>query len=190
MASWKEIFWGSEPKIKKKDIRSPEMKELANLIMQGLTSGEGPFAEMFGEFNEEEFNKGVADPAIKKFQEEILPQIQESYLGRGSLGSGLQRATMKAGSDFQSKLAELLYNARQQHKQNRAGGIQNILSQNPYQNFAFGGTTGAIPGFVKGFANKAGESLGSNIFGGGGGGGGGGMQGMEANAAKVMAAMG
>lgn len=153
--SFNKFLFGSSDKVKKATTQTPEQTELLRLITEGLKSGQGPFKDIFGEFNPEEFKKGVSDPALKNFKENILPAIQEKYLYAAN-GSGLRRNEQKAGVDLQSKLAELMYNAQQGQKQNRAGGIQQALGTKPFENIYKQGETGALQGFLKG----AGEGVG------------------------------
>lgn len=170
MPKLKEILFGKRDKIKQKSTVSKQQQEFLDWIKQGIASGEGPLADIFGQFNEEEFQKGVADPQIKKFKEELLPQLQEQFIaGNQLLGSGFQRAQGKAGTDLQSKLAELMYTAKQQHKQNQAAGVNTVLGTPQVQNIYKQGDQGAISGLLKGISGAAGQGIGSgvkNLFGG------------------------
>src|SRR5690348_15765237 len=48
---------------KKPTLLSTGQQELMDLIDEGLKKGEGPLADLFGQFNEEEFNKGIVEPS-------------------------------------------------------------------------------------------------------------------------------
>ncbi len=129
---------GSKDKKNKVDqatLLSPTQEELIDLIKQGLISGEGPFKDIFGGFNRQEFEQGVSNPLMKQFQEETLPMLQEKFIsGNQVLGSGMRRGQLKAGKDFQSDLAKLMYQAQQDAKANKAGGINAILNKQPFEN--------------------------------------------------------
>ncbi len=139
-----EWFGGKKGKFKTKSTVNPMQEDLLAMISDALESGQGPLAGLFGAFNEEEFNKGVRDPALKNFEETILPMLQEKFIGNGQLGgSGQRDAFGKAGSDLQSKLAELLYGAQQQQKQNQVSGVQNVLGTKTFENIYKPPTSGA-----------------------------------------------
>jgi len=151
MPKFKDILFGKKGKTKRLETLTPEQKELISLINEGLTSGEGPFGSLFGEFDQESFQQGVANPAIKQFQEDILPQIQEKFIaGNQALGSGMRRGQLKAAGDLQDKLAQLLYNAQQQHQQNRLAGLQTALGVKGFENLYKPGSGGALPSLFEG----------------------------------------
>jgi hypothetical protein len=168
MPSLKRIAFGKKDKIKQVGTQTPEQQELMALINEGLTQGTGPFADIFGGFNQGAFQQGIIDPAMKNFQENILPQIQEKFIsGNQALGSGMRRGQLKAANDLQSKLAELMYQAQQQQGQNKMQGLQTMLGVKPFENMYKQGSDGLVQGFTKGFANSAGKAVGSNFFGSG-----------------------
>jgi hypothetical protein len=116
---------------------SPMQQELEALIRQGLTEGTGPFADIFGGFNQSEFEEGVSKPALKNFQENVLPALQEKFIAGGQVGgSGQERAFGKAGSDFAAHMAELLYNAKQQQKANKIQGVNTAYGKQTVENIA------------------------------------------------------
>jgi hypothetical protein len=166
MPKLKEILFGKKGKTKQLDLASPEQKELMRLIQEGLTSGEGPFSDIFGSFNEKDFEQGVTEPALKNFQENILPQIQEKFIaGNQVLGSGMRRGQLKAGVDLQSELSKLLYEAKQGQKQNQLSGIQTLLGKQTHENLYKQGSQGAVQGFVQGAGQGVGTAAGATIAG-------------------------
>lgn len=122
-------------KVKQATLKTPEQTQLMKLITDALTGGSGPLADIFGAFNEGEFQKGVAQPAMKNFTENILPQLQNQFQFNNSAGGSSERnAKLKAGVDLQSKIDQLRYGAQEQQKQNRISGAQNAVSQNTFEN--------------------------------------------------------
>lgn len=147
---------------------SKEQQELTKLIRQGLESGEGPFADIFGAFNPESFKKGVSDPAMKQFTDEILPQLHEQYIaGNQGLSTARGEAATKAGTDLQSKLAALMYQAQQQQGQNRMSGVNQLYRKQAVENIvqqpAQGG--GGLSSFLGPLGSVAGSLIGG-LFGG------------------------
>lgn len=162
----KGFLTGTKGKVKSVSTKTPEQEELLKLINEGITTGEGPLKDIFGEFDKGAFEEGVSKPALKQFQEEILPGILQKYSGGGQAGgSGMQRALGKAGTDLQSKLAELMYGAQQQQKQNKIGGVNTALGTNAIENIYKPATEGLVQGTVKGFAQGAGNAAGTAIAG-------------------------
>lgn len=122
-------------KVEKATLQTAEQKQLMQLINDALVKGEGPLADIFGGFNKQEFEEGVTQPALKNFQDNILPQIQEKFIAGNQVGgSGMRRGQLKAATDLQSQLAALLYQAQQQQKQNRIGGVNSYVGQKTFEN--------------------------------------------------------
>lgn len=163
MPKLKEWLFGKKSKVKNQDLRTEEQKMLQALIDEGLTKGTGPLADIFG-FNEADFQEGVANPAIKDFQEKILPQLQEQFIaGNAVQGSGMQRAQIKGANDLQSKIAELRYAAQQQAKQNKLSGLGLINSAQGKQSYVKEGSKGIVNSAIEGVAGAAGKGVGTGI---------------------------
>lgn len=160
-------FWGgTKGKVSQKSTLTPEQQQLMALINQGLTSGEGPFGQLFGDFDKGAFEEGVKKPALKDFQENILPQLQEKFIaGNQVLGSGMRRGQLKAGVDLQDKLAQLMYGAQKDQSQNKLAGIQSLLGKQGVENIYKPGTKGAGQGILEGFAQGAGQAAGAAVAG-------------------------
>jgi hypothetical protein len=166
-----EMLFGKKDKVKQINTLTPEQRALMELINEGLTSGEGPFGDLFkSEFDQQGFQENISKPALKMFQEDILPQIQEKFIaGNQVLGSGMRRAQLKAAGDLQDRLAQLMYQAQQNHQNvqqsNRLAGVNSVLGTRGFENVYKQGTTGAIPGFLQGIAPGIGQGFGSTIAG-------------------------
>jgi len=164
--SFKSFLFGTKGKAESLNTLTPEQKQLMELINQGLTSGEGPFGELFGNFNQQKFQEGVANPAMKNFQEEILPQLQEKFIaGNQVLGSGMRRGQLKAGVDLQDKLAQLMYGAQKDQAQNKLAGLQTVMGTKGIENIYKPGTKGTVQGMAEGFAQGAGQAAGTAAMG-------------------------
>ncbi len=123
----------ADPKITQATLKTKDQTALMKAITDALTSGSGPLADIFGKFDEGAFNKGVTEPALKNFQDKILPQLQQQFAG-GGRGSGQRNAELGAATDLQSQLASLMYGAQNQQNQNRISGVQNLTGQNTFEN--------------------------------------------------------
>lgn len=164
MPSVKEFFFGKKGKTKQKSTLSPLQEQLSEMINQGLTNGEGPFKELFGDFDQGAFEEGVTKPALQNFQENILPQIQEKFIaGNQVLGSGMRRGQIKGAKDLQTQLATLMYEAQQKQQANKLKGIETIIGKQAVENIHQPGTQGAVQGFVQGVGEGAGKAIGGGI---------------------------
>lgn len=159
MPKLNEVLFGKKGKVKKTTTLTPEQEQLMSLISEGVSKGTGPLADIFGAFNEEEFNKGISEPALKNFQEKILPMLQESFVAGGVGGSGERNKIQMAGTDLQSKLAELMYGAQQQQKQNKASGVNTLLGRQAFENVYKPGTEGIAKPLIGAATDLAGNYL-------------------------------
>jgi hypothetical protein len=197
MPSFKDWLYGKKDKVKQRTLLTKEQEGLMSAIDQGLKKGEGPLADLFGAFNQEEFQKGVVDPTLQNYKENVLPMILEKFTaGNQSGGSGMLRGLLQGtdglpgASQLQSELAKLMYQAQQEQKKNRLQGIAQQQGTQAFENQYIQGHPGALAEFGTEFAKSFGKKLGSgSIFGGGGGDGGTG-QGTPGGGLASMAAMG
>ncbi len=159
-------FTGTETKTKQKSTESAEQKRLSQAINQGLKN-RGPLKDVYGKFNKKEFKEGVSKPALKQYEEEILPKLleQNNAGGYNPRSSGAQRRVLKSGTDFSSNIARLMYEARQGQKANRQQGIQTQLGRQTTENIVYGGKKGIFQKFGESFAEGAGEEAGSRVAG-------------------------
>jgi hypothetical protein len=164
MPKLSEILFGKKDKVKQLKTTNPLQDQLMQLINEGLTSGEGPFGDLFGSFDEDSFNKGVTEPALKNFKENILPMLQEKFIaGNQVLGSGLQNAQVKAAGNLQDQLAQLMYQAQQGQQQNKLAGINSLLGRNTFENVYKQGSTGLVPGVLQGATQGLGQGFGNKL---------------------------
>lgn len=187
---WKSIgnfFTGTPEKRENVSTLLPEQEEL---LQQGLNAAKGPGAGgAFGDVadyyrnnlsdNPADFN-AFAAPAMRQYNQDIIPGISEQFAGMGSGGlssSGFRNAQVQGATDLSERLGAL----RAQLRQNSAQGLQNIGQlglQNYSQNMVTQpGTEGFLPSLSNslgsavtslagGFANSYGNKLGENAFGG------------------------
>lgn len=166
MPKFNDVFFGKKGKSKQLATQTPEQQQLLKIITDSLQGGDSALSDIFGGFDKGAFEEGVSKPALKQFQDEILPMIQEKFIaGNQVLGSGLQRAQAKAGTDLQSQLAKLMYEAQNQQKQNKLSGVNTVLGTKSFENIYKPGTEGALQGFVKGAGQGLGSAAGAAIAG-------------------------
>lgn len=159
------LFSGKKKKAKNKQLstKTKEQMELQKLVDEGLKNGTGPYKDLFGDFDKGAFEEGVSKPAMKKFQDETLPMLQEKFIANNQImGSGAQNAQAKAGANLNAELAGLMYNAQNAQKQNRMQGINMLLGQQNFENTHQPAAKSASQGFIEGIAPGLGNAIGTN----------------------------
>ena len=182
-----KFFTGSPAKRKNVSTLRPEQEPLYEQLVQagqnpGAGGAFGTAADYYRNLlsnNPQDF-QAMANPEIRRFNEDIIPSLSEQFAGMGAGGlssSGFRNAAVNAGADLSERLGAIRANLRQQGAQ----GLSNIGQQglNSFsQNME---TRAATPGLLGNFAPTIGSNLASSFgagsFGGmpgteGGGGGG------------------
>lgn len=95
-------YFGSAGAGRRSRTQKKNKREIDN-ILAGL-KGEGPYAEMYS-YSPEDFDKYYVEPAKARFQNQIAPQIQQSYIASGlQRGTGADDALTRAGVDMDQML--------------------------------------------------------------------------------------
>ena len=118
-----------------------------------------PPAAGMGEGFEDQFQKGVVDPSMQMYRQDILPQLEQRYadVGAGS-SSALNQALVKSSEDLTNILAgqRMGYQGqqqqyglqqqgmRQQAQQSALQQVMNMMGQRAYQPIVQGPTEGLI----------------------------------------------
>lgn len=103
-------------------------RELIDQLLASL-SGEGPYSDLFNA-SEDAFQKSYVEPAKQRFQSQISPQIQQSYIQGGQQRStGLQDTLARAGVDLDQMLNQQYMDYLQRAQQNQMNAIGQILGQ-------------------------------------------------------------
>jgi hypothetical protein len=132
--------------------------------------GEGQFANLFN-FDEasamKNFQTSYANPAMKNWQENMVPGITGSFRG-GNLqdSSYLGGALAKSGADIQTdlnaKMADMLYSGNQSAMERRLKGLNDILNM---QTFAVeGAQPNPMDSFSSGMASGIGKYAANRAF--------------------------
>lgn len=165
-----DILFGRKDKAKQFQTTNPQQNQLLQMIFQALSGGggqTGPFQNLFGEFNPEQtadvFQRGVAEPAMRNFNQRIVPGIMENFADQ-AYHSGLGNSLATAGRDLSENLASqgslFNYNAMMQQRQNQLGGINSVLGTQTFQPYVQQGYAGVVPDFLRNFAGGAGKAFG------------------------------
>lgn len=170
MPKLSEWLFGKKDKVKKFDTMTGGQMDVLNQLLAGLQGQGGAFGGMFGEFDPNQtanmWEQGVAAPAMRNFQQRVIPSIMQSFADQGS-SSGLGNSLATAGRDMEenlnSQLAQYMWQAQMQHQQNRMAGLGLGLGTKAFQPYTQQGYAGAIPGFMQGVGQGAGQAFGNAI---------------------------
>lgn len=98
-----------------------QKRKLVDDLIASL-SGEGSFNDLF-EMDDAAFQKSFIDPAKSRFETQIAPSIQQSFIASGQhRGTGLEDSLTRAGVDMDQLLNEQFMNF-QQGAQNRKSNV-------------------------------------------------------------------
>lgn len=133
--SFSEFFLGSPGKyeqVSKLDqSQQPIYSQLTNAAKQKGAGGVyGTAADYYRSLFEDDNDtyRSLANPEMRRFNEEIIPDLAEQFAGMGSGGlssSSFRNAGIRAGTDLSERLAALRANLRQQG----AEGLMNLGNQ-------------------------------------------------------------
>lgn len=175
-------FLGGTPE-KRENVSTlrPEQEALYNqLINAGMGPGAGGAMGDSADYYRNLLSDDSADynafatPAMRQYNEDIIPGLSEQFAGMGSGGlssSGFRNAQVQGATDLSERLGQIRANLRQAGAQ----GLQNIGNlglQNFSQNMV---TEQGSPGFLSSFAPAIGSGIGYAVGGPVGGAIGGGM---------------
>lgn len=169
-----QFLLGKKEQNYQQSLLSPSQQRLSEqrnraLLGPGSEGAYGTSADYYRDLlnaNGQNYNQ-LAAPHLRQYQEEILPDIAESFAGMGSgatSSSGFRNASLRAGTD----LAERLSMLRQQARMSGAQGLQGLAQQGlgiQTENIL----RPATGGFLEGAAQGAGKILVSSTKGGLGG---------------------
>lgn len=136
---------------------------------QGAGGAFGTSADYYRDLlnNDSQTNNMLAAPEMRRFNEDIVPELSEQFAGMGSGGlssSGFRNAAVNAGTDLSERLGAIRAQLRSQGAAGLAGIGQQALGQ--YQENIH---RPATQGLLHGFAQGAGRAVGMYATGGMGG---------------------
>jgi hypothetical protein len=121
--------------------KTPEQMDVLNQLLSILSPE--LLSQLMGSEEQfiDRFQRGVADPAMRQFREQIIPELQTAFAGSGSKGGTAQEAQLiGAGERLSKDLASLLAQAQSGELQQQRGFASNIaqlgLGTSPFENVA------------------------------------------------------
>jgi hypothetical protein len=159
-------FWSGTPgSWSQKSTLSPEQQKLqGNLLQanagQGAGGSFGASADYYRDLlsNDSDTFNQFQNPELRRFREDIIPDLSEQFAGMGSGGlssSGFRNAAVNAGTDLSERLGAI----RAQLRQQGAAGLMNLGQQglNPTTQNVY---THGQPGLLQNIGTGVGQGLG------------------------------
>tara|TARA_R110000868_G_scaffold175798_1_gene413016 strand:+ start:213 stop:812 length:600 start_codon:yes stop_codon:yes gene_type:complete len=115
---------------KKKPRQSKLEKQKGQLVDDLLASlkGGGQYSDLFN-MDDAAFQKAFVDPAKSRFNNQIAPQIQQSYIASGQQrGTGLDDTLTRAGVDMDQLLNQEYMKYQQGAQNNQMNTLNSILN--------------------------------------------------------------
>jgi hypothetical protein len=131
------LFSGGKKKKKKMSTLDKKQKQLYGDVNQGLY-GEGPFKDLYNwdaEGYNNVFDQTVQRPALRNFQENIIPQITGQFRGNNLMnssytGEALSRAGRNVQENLDAERARMQFEGSQQARAAKQNQINNIINAN------------------------------------------------------------
>lgn len=128
----KELLLGKPEQNYQQSKLGPEQQQLYNQMLQatqnkGVGGAFGQSADYYRDLlsNDSADMEAFAAPEMRRYNEQIIPDLAEQFAGMGSGGltsSGFRNAAVSAGTDLSERLGSIRANLRQQGAQ----GLQNL----------------------------------------------------------------
>ncbi len=147
---------------------TPQQQQLTDMLRNILTGqGQQPQGGLLGNLFGEEGFQSYAQPAIRAFQEQIVPGIAERFSGGAGIpgaasaqrSSGFQQQLARSGEDLATRLGE----ARGQQQQQLLGSLLGQVMQPQFHTqYTPGGPTGLATGLGQ-VASGIGQGIGQGL---------------------------
>ncbi len=131
------LFGKKKKKNKKQSTLDPRQEALYRQSYDAL-QGKGPLADIYSHNPEkanENFDRNIARPAYRSYEENIVPTITGQYRKNNTMNSSYSgEALARSGRDVQENLDaqryDYLYRGEENAKANKRQGAQNLLNMN------------------------------------------------------------
>lgn len=146
------------------ELMTPEQQQFLKTLISGLGGqAQGALGGLLQGYSEDLFQQGVVDPAMRQYQQQILPALQERFVdANASSSSALNQALTQSAGDLSNVLAGQRIGLQQSMAQQQLGGLSAVLSALGLRSFdpiVQGPQGGWLTDITKGFAQGAGAGL-------------------------------
>lgn len=133
------LFGGGKKKKKKRSAYDKQQQKLYGYEHEAIL-GEGPLADLYNydpEAANDVFDKTIANPAYRKFQEKLAPEITGQFRNQGLMNSSYAGdALAKTARDIQEGLdaqrSQYLYGEQKDARNAKRNAVQNIQGRSTF----------------------------------------------------------
>lgn len=153
-----KTFLGEEAKqTGQANLMGPEQLQYLQSILGGLgPQALGAYQNLLGGYSEDLFQKGVVQPAMQNYEQQVLPAIQQRFVDANSgSSSALNQALTQSAGDLENTLAGQRLQLQQNASQNQLQVLAQLLGLTNARSFdpiVQGPSTGILPDLIKGGA--------------------------------------
>ncbi len=108
---------------------TPEQKQFLNSLITGIgPQAQQAFPGLLQGYSEDLYQTGVVNPALKQYENQILPSIQQRFVdANAGSSSALNQALSQSAGDLSNILAGQKINLQQSMSQQQLGALSQIL---------------------------------------------------------------
>ena len=136
------LFGGGRKKKKKKISTLDKRQQMLNEQQHQSILGEGPLADLYNYDPEQAnsvFDKTIANPAYRKFKEELAPTITGQFRNQGLMnssyaGDALSRVARDIQEGLDARRSEYMYGQQQSAQNAKRSAVENLQNR---QTFAY-----------------------------------------------------
>lgn len=145
---------------------TPEQSNFLNSLITGLgPDAQKAFAPLLQGFSEENFQKGVVDPTMRSYNQQVLPAIEQRFTdANAGSSSALNQALVSSSEDLANILGGQRINYQQMANQTSLGALSQILGllgQRSFEPIVQGPQQGWLQGAAQGVGQGVGMAAGS-----------------------------
>ena len=165
-------LFGTPEKTEQLSTKTEGQNDYLAKLLEGLSQGKGGIDSNSNKFlnsllsGDESVYKQFEDPFKRQFNQEVIPEIAERFVGRQD-SSAFQNALRGSGEDLAAKLAanrgDLMTKAASQLGNQEQNYGNMALNANTFENLIRGGDEGALSGILQGLAGGLGGALGAGV---------------------------
>jgi len=145
---------------------TPEQSQFLNSLLTGLgPQAQQAFGPLLGGFSEETFQKGVVDPTMRSYNQQVLPAIEQRFTdANAGSSSALNQALVSSSQDLANVLGGQRINYQDMTNRTSLGALQQILGllgQRSFEPIVQGPQSGWLQDTVKGLGQAGAQFAGS-----------------------------
>lgn len=148
------------------NLMTPEQSNFLKSLITGLgPQAQQAFGGLLKGYDENEFQKGVVDPAMKTYNQSILPAIEQRFTdANAGNSSALNQALLSSSEDLSNTLAGQRINYQQMlggQQTNVLGQIMQLLNARQFDPIVQGPKEGLLKDIIQGGAKIGAASMGA-----------------------------